>query len=493
MRSELVLRFDYGHIVPWTRWEQDTVTAFAGPDTVTVDSSVPGDGSREPVWEFDVTAGEAVDFRLTWLPPRAAPASRPDVEEVLDRTARWWRRWARGCRYEGPYRDAVVRSLITLKALTFRPTGGIVAAPTTSLPESLGGVRNWDYRFCWIRDAAFTLTTLLEAGFTDEAAAWRDWLLRAVAGRPEQMQIMYGVEGERRLSEIELDWLAGYEGSRPVRAGNAAAGQFQLDVYGELMEVLHQARRYGVPPDGHAWDVQRELLDFVVAHWREPDYGIWEVRGPARHYTHSKVMAWVALDRAVKAVEEFGLEGPVDHWRAVRAEIHSEVCDRGFDEQRNTFTQHYDTGRVDAALLLLGQVGFLPVDDPRIEGTVRAVEDELCTSGLVRRYVLDDDSSDGLPPGEGFFLPCSFWLVDCYAAQGRLEEATALFERLLNLAGEAGLLSEEYSVESGRLVGNHPQALSHLALVASAATLAAAGSADARSPYAGSDGQPTRC
>ncbi len=471
MRSELVVRFDYGHVVPWLRRDGSRVQAFAGPDTITLDTDVPvrtgTDEGGDPVAEFDVGPGDAVDFRLAWSRPQEPAPGRMDVAATIERTADAWEEWSKRCRYDGPYREEVCHSLVVLKALTFRPTGGMVAAPTTSLPEKLGGVRNWDYRYCWIRDATFTMLALLDSGYTNEAESWREWLLHALAGRPEQMQIMYGVRGERRLTELELDWLPGYEGSRPVRAGNAASGQFQLDVYGELMDALHQARTHGVPPDEHAWEVQLALLEFLEEHWHEPDYSIWEIRGSARHFTYSKVMAWAAFDRGVKGVEHFGLDGPVERWRRIRGEISDEVCERGFDRERGTFTQYYGSDSLDAALLLISQVGFLPPDDPRILGTVEAVEKELCQGGFVARYSMSESSTelDGLPPGEGSFLPCTFWLADSYLAQGRTQEARALFDRLAGLANDVGLLSEEYDADADRLVGNFPQALSHLALV----------------------------
>jgi len=390
-------------------------------------------------------------------------------------TQRWWETWAARCTYQGEWHDAVVRSLVTLKALTYAPTGGIVAAATTSLPEQLGGVRNWDYRFCWLRDATFTLYALMSAGYEDEASAWRDWLVRAIAGSPADMQVMYGCGGERRLPEFKLDWLPGYEGAWPVRIGNAAVDQFQLDVFGEVMDALHQARRIGIPPDPVSWGLQQELMEFLESRWTEPDEGIWEVRGPRRHFTHSKMMAWVAADRAVKAVEHFGLDGPADRWRQLRDEIPAQICEKGWDADRQTFTQSYGSTELDAALLMMPLVGFLPATDPRVRGTVAAIERELCEGGLVHRYSQPDTTVDGLPPGEGAFLACTFWLADNYALVGRHAEARQTFERLLALRNDVGLLSEEYDVAAGRLVGNFPQAFSHLPLVNTAGNLTRGG------------------
>jgi GH15 family glucan-1,4-alpha-glucosidase len=476
MRTELVLRFGFGQTEPWLRTDQGRLVAIAGPYTAYVDGPLSLDDVRDGTVarRFEVAAGEAVDFHLAWSRLGQPAEPPPDGAAAVDLTQRWWQEWADRCRYHGPYRDAVLRSLLTLKALTYAPTGGIVAAPTSSLPEQLGGVRNWDYRFCWIRDATFTLLALLEAGYTDEAVAWREWLLRAVAGRPEQMQIMYGVRGERRLTEVEVDWLPGYEGSAPVRIGNAAAEQFQLDVYGELMDALHHARLHGLPPDEDAWRVQRELMDFLESHWRDPDEGIWEVRGPRRDFTHSKVMAWVAADRAVRAVTRFGLDGPVDRWRRLRAEIFDEVCAKGYDAERQTFTQYYGSDTLDAALLMIPSVGFLPADDPRVRGTVAAIERELCTDGFVQRYTQTADTAhvDGLPPGEGAFLTCTFWLADAHALAGDTDRAREVFERVVGLRNDVGLLAEEYDVARRRMVGNFPQALSHLQLVDTAHNLA---------------------
>ncbi|MFH0245353.1 glycoside hydrolase family 15 protein [Streptomyces sp. HK10] len=478
MRSLVRLCFDYGVTPAWLRPEGRRLRAYAGPDVVVLDSGADftvDDG--ECVADFTVDAGQKAGFRLAWRGLRHGEPDRPDTAELVRAVAateRWWREWAGHCAYSGEYREAVVRSLITLKALSYSPSGGIVAAPTTSLPEQLGGVRNWDYRYCWLRDATFTLMALLDSGYEREAVAWRDWLLRALAGDPRRMQIMYGVEGERLLSETELDWLPGYEHSRPVRIGNAASGQLQLDVHGELMDALHQARARGVPPDQDAWRVQRVLMDFLESHWRDPDNGIWEVRGPRRDFTHSKVMAWVAADRAVKAVERFGLEGPADRWRNLRREIFREVCAYGYDADRATFTQYYGSAELDASLLLIPSVGFLPADDPRMRGTVAAIERELLGDGLVQRYTMGSrtDSVDGLPAGEAAFLPCSFWLADNYILQGRVREGRELFERLLDLRNDLGLLSEEYDTGHRRLVGNFPQALSHIPLIDTAQNLA---------------------
>ena len=471
MAMELVLRFDYGRVVPWVRRLGGGISAVAGPDAVLVTCGVPTRGENMTTRaDFEVREGQTVPFLLTWHPSEQRAPGPIDVPGAVADTAAWWREWSDRASVGGPWRDTVQRSLITLKALTYEPTGGIVAAPTTSLPEQLGGVRNWDYRYCWLRDATLTLLALLEVGYLDEARAWRDWLLRSVAGWPSDMQIMYGPAGERRLTELELDWLPGYEGSAPVRIGNAASQQFQLDVYGELMDALLQARESGLEPDEHAWRLQRSLLRFVEEAWQRPDEGIWEVRGDRRHFVHSKVMAWVAVDRAVRTAEEFGMPGDLDRWRRLRAEIHAEVCERGFDSERGTFTQSYGSRPLDASLLLLPAVGFLPPDDPRVVGTIEAIERELCVDGFVLRYPTAE-SDDGLPPGEGAFLPCTFWLVDALAAVGRRDEATALFERLLGLCNDVGLLAEEYDPVRGRLVGNFPQAFSHIALVNSALML----------------------
>jgi GH15 family glucan-1,4-alpha-glucosidase len=476
VRMELRIRFDYGSIVPWVRRADGRLLAIAGPDALSFWTTVPTKGrDLTTTAEFDVCAGERIPFVLAWHPSHLSLGNPvPDTWASMEDTVRWWEEWAGHCRYEGPWHADVTRSLITLKALTYAPTGGIVAAPTTSLPEQPGGVRNWDYRYCWLRDATFTLFALTVGGYTEEAAAWRNWLLRAVAGDPRDLQILYGPAGERRLPEFELPWLPGYEGARPVRVGNAASRQLQLDVYGELMDVLHAARHAGMPPDRHAWALQKTLLDHLETIWEEPDEGIWEVRGPRRHFTHSKVMAWVAFDRSVKAVEEAGLAGPVERWRAVRAAIHGQVCARGFDSQANAFTQYYGSQIADASLLMIPLVGFLPADDPRVVGTVALVERQLLRDGFVHRYPPDEGQQhvDGLPPGEGAFLPCSFWLVDNYVLAGRREEALALFERLLGLANDVGLLSEEYDAGARRLVGNFPQAFSHVALVNSARNLA---------------------
>jgi GH15 family glucan-1,4-alpha-glucosidase len=467
MRMELTIRFDYGSIVPWVRHIDGALHAVAGPDSVWLRTPVPVRGENwTTMADFTVAEGERVPFMLTWHASHRPAPRRIDPVQALGDTEAWWGEWASRIDYRGGWQDAVIRSLLTLKALTYAPTGGIVAAPTTSLPEQLGGVRNWDYRYCWLRDATFTLSALMLAGLADEARAWREWLLRAVAGQPKQMQILYGVAGERRVLEQELSWLGGYEGSKPVRIGNAAVHQFQLDVYGEVMDTLHLGRHIGLESDPWTWDLQRALLEFLESSWREPDEGIWEIRGPRRHFTHSKVMAWVALDRAIKAVELSGLEGPVDRWRAARGELHDEVCREGYDRERDSFVQYYGADHLDASLLQIPLVGFLAADDPRVKGTVAAIQRELMSDGLVHRYPPEgSEHVDGLPPGEGPFLACTFWLADNLALMGRREEALAIFERLLTLRNDVGLLAEEFDPATGRQLGNFPQAFSHVALV----------------------------
>jgi len=472
MHMHLVIRFDYGSIVPWVRHIEGGLSAVAGPDSLLLYTEVPMRGENfTTVAEFTVSEGQRVPFLLTWHPFHEAPPERIDVEETIRTAERWWREWSARCAYEGTWREEVLRSLITLKALTYAPTGGILAAPTTSLPEKIGGVRNWDYRCCWVRDATFTLDALLRGGYLEEAQAWREWLLRAVAGTPSQVNILYGPAGERRLNELELEWLPGYENSRPVRVGNAACRQFQLDVFGEVMDVLDRARRAGVPPEDEAWHVQEAMLGHLESAWREPDNGIWEVRGPPRHFTHSKVMAWVAVDRAVKAIQREKLKGPVDRWIALRAEIHEQVCREGFDVQRKTFVQYYGSQAVDASLLMIPLVGFLPAGDPRVRGTIDAIRKDLTSDGFLMRYPSDAEV-DGLPHGEGVFLVCTFWLADCLALSGRYAEARQIFARLLSLRNDVGLLSEEYDPHSGRLLGNFPQAFSHVGLINTACNLA---------------------
>jgi GH15 family glucan-1,4-alpha-glucosidase len=471
MRMELVMRPAYGSRVPWVRRVDGDLLAVAGGDALRLRSTVAFHGENlRTVADFVVTEGQTAAFELTWFPSHEAAPPPVDPEDAVRRTESWWRDWAARCTHEGQWREAVVRSLITLKALTYAPTGGLVAAATTSLPEQLGGVRNWDYRYCWLRDATFTLYALLLGGYADEALAWREWLLRAVAGAPSQAQIMYGLAGEQWLPELEIPWLPGYEGARPVRVGNAASGQFQLDVYGEVMDALHCARRNAVPPSGPAWRVQRALVRFVESAWERPDEGIWEVRGPRRHFTHSKVMAWVALDRAVKAVEQFGHDGPVNHWRHVRDRIHADVCRHGYDPDLNAFVQYYGSHDLDASLLMIPLVGFLPATEPRMLGTVEAIRQKLMANGFVLRYPTAPHV-DGLPTGEGAFLPCTFWLADNLALQGRLGEAQEIFERLLALRNDVGLLSEEYDPVARRLVGNFPQAFSHVGLINTAQNL----------------------
>jgi GH15 family glucan-1,4-alpha-glucosidase len=471
MRSELVIRFDYGRVVPWVRRLDDARVAVAGPDGLCFRTPVDVRGEDlKTVSDFVVEEGDRVPFVLTWFTSHEDPPEPIDAEQALDDTESYWLDWAGKCGHLGDYHEEIHQSLLVLKALTYAPTGGIVAAPTTSLPELPGGVRNWDYRFCWLRDASLTLLAMMNAGYRHEAEEWRNWLLRAVAGDPADLQIMYGVAGERRLEELALEWLPGYERSQPVRVGNAACAQLQLDVYGEVLNAAYQTRAGGAPPDDNAWSILRQLLRWLEDGWRRPDNGIWEVRGPARHFTHSKVMAWVAFDRAIRMHEEFGRGGPVDRWRAVRDEIRSEVLARAWSSEKQTFAQSYDSDRLDASVLLLPIVDFLPATDERIAATVQRIEDELTVDGLVLRYLPDDDV-DGLPGGEGTFLPCSFWLAEVRALQGRFDEARELFERLLDLRNDVGLLSEEYDPSSGRLLGNFPQAFSHLALVDAAIAL----------------------
>jgi GH15 family glucan-1,4-alpha-glucosidase len=472
MRVELLVRFEYGSIIPWVSRRDDGGLQFvAGPDRLILDTKVElrGEGFRT-IGEFEVGAGDEVDFVLTWSPSFRSVPPRLRIDEALSAAQAYWARWATPFKPPRKWSAAVMRSLVVLKALAHWETGGIVAAATTSLPEKIGGERNWDYRFCWLRDATFTLYALIGAGFLSEAEAWRQWLLRAVAGAPDDLQIMYGVAGERRLTEYEVSWLPGYEGSRPVRIGNAAAGQLQLDVYGEVLDALYVGRCAGLADDGASWALECNLVAHLETIWKEPDEGLWEVRGGRQHFTHSKVMAWVAFDRAVRTAEEFGLEGPLDRWRGIRDEIHAQVCERGFDVARNAFVQSYGSSTLDASLLLIPMVGFLPASDPRVQGTLAAIERHLMRGGLVLRYDTGE-VADGLPPGEGMFLACSFWLADNYVLQGRRDEAEALFDRLLALRNDLGLLAEQYDPIGRRQLGNFPQALSHLALVNTAHNL----------------------
>jgi GH15 family glucan-1,4-alpha-glucosidase len=473
VKMELTIRFDYGSVVPWVQKHDHGIEAIAGFDALQLRSPIKMHGENmHTVAEFDVAEGERVPFALTWRRSFDQNPGTIDPEKALRETLSWWKEWAGRCSYQGPWHDLVIRSLITLKAMTYAPSGGIVAAPTTSLPEKIGSVRNWDYRYCWLRDATLALLALLHSGFDEEARAWREWLLRAVAGDPSQLQIMYGVGGERRLHEYEISWLPGYENSKPIRVGNAAHAQFQLDVYGEVSDALHQARVVGLKSAPAGWALERALVQFVGSAWDKPDAGIWEIRGEPRQFTHSKVMAWVALDRAIKSAERFDLEAPLDRWRKLRSTIHDRVCREGFNQKLNSFVQSFGADDLDAALLMIPLVGFLPSEDPRVKGTIAAIEKQLLRDGFVLRYNTKQ-SEDGLPPGEGAFLPCSFWLADCYALTGELDKARTMFERLAGLCNDVGLLAEEYDPKAKRQVGNFPQAFSHIALVNSALNLSA--------------------
>ena len=482
----LRLRFDYGAVQPWVRHEDGQLVAVAGPDATWLRTPVGlhphvAETHTATEVEFAVSAGERVPFVLTHRPSHLAAPHPVDAEQALADTERFWSDWIARCRYDGHWRDEVRRALITLKALTYEPTGGILAAATTSLPEQLGGPRNWDYRYCWLRDATFTLEALLETGYVDEARAWREWLVRAVAGDPADLQIMYGVDGARRIPELTVDWLSGYEKSAPVRIGNEAAKQFQLDVFGEVLTGLYLGREVGLQTSDPAWELQRELLDYLEGNWRRPDNSLWEIRGPRQHFTHSKVMTWAGVDRAVRTVERHGLDGPADHWRRLRDDIHTEVCTRAFDTRRGAFTQYYGSSALDAALLLIPRVGFLPWTDDRVHGTVHAVHSDLLRDGLVRRY--DTEAGvDGLTGDEGAFLACSFWLADALHGIDAHDEARALFTRLLALRNDVGLLSEEYDTRLRRQVGNTPQAYSMVGLVNTARHLSGSDITTQRGP-----------
>ncbi len=483
MAMALSLRFDYGASVPWvTRLEEEgSFQAIAGPHMCLLRTQIPLEGrDMQTVAEFTLAKGERESLMLSYGPSHLPRPPAVNAEEALAQTEDYWSTWSSRGTYQGPYQAAVTVSLRVLKALTYHPTGGIAAAATTSLPEQLGGSRNWDYRYCWLRDATLTLFALMQGGYYEEAGEWRDWLHRSVAGSPNQIQIMYGLGGERRLAEWEVDWLPGYQGAAPVRVGNAASAQLQLDIFGELFEALHLAREGGLVEAPASWQLQCSIIKHLEEIWQEPDEGIWETRGGRRQFVYSKVGAWVAFDRMVKDVEAHDLPGPVEHWAAIRDQIHAEVCEKGFNRAKNSFVQHYDTDELDASLLLIPLAGFLPHSDPRVLGTTAAIERELMQDGLVLRY-RTTRGSDGLPPGEGCFLPCSFWLVDNLHMQGRSAEARALFERLLGLCNDVGLLSEEYDTSAKRMTGNFPQAFTHVALISSAMNLAHDGPAQARS------------
>ncbi|MBV8139828.1 MAG: glycoside hydrolase family 15 protein [Deltaproteobacteria bacterium] len=482
MRMNLTVRFDYGHIVPWITRYDHAIRAIAGPDALELRTPVPMQVQNlATVSEFMIASGQSIPFTLTWYPSHEGPPSEDDSGQLLRETEAWWLEWSSRCTLAGPWRDLALRSLITLKALTYGPTGGIVAAPTAALPEWIGGPRNWDYRFCWLRDATLTLYALMLSGYMTEAFAWRDWLLRAVAGSPDDLQILYGIAGERRITEFELPWLSGYEESTPVRIGNAAHQQFQLDVYGEIVGAFDVGRRSGATPSLESWALLTALMQNLEKVWNQPDEGIWEVRGPRRHFTHSKVMAWVALDRAVKAVEAGFHEGPLERWRKLRDRIHRDVCEQGFNRRRNAFVQYYGSDALDAALLMIPLVGFLPPHDPRVIGTVEGIRRELVSDGLVMRY-RTEAGVDGLPPGEGAFLPCSFWLVDNLILGGHHREAHELFQRLASLCNDVGLIAEEYDPGSHRLLGNFPQAFTHVSLVNSVRNLTLGAGAVASPP-----------
>ncbi|WP_189191577.1 glycoside hydrolase family 15 protein [Streptomyces albiflavescens] len=479
MRSALRMRFSYGRVVPWVHKHEGRTVAVAGPDSVWFDTACETYGKALTTYaDFTVAPGDRLAFTISWEPSHKEPPALPEPEQSLEATEDFWREWVEQCTYHGPYREAVVRSLITLKALTYAPTGGIVAAPTTSLPEEIGGVRNWDYRYTWLRDAAITLSSLLRTGYREEARAWREWLLRAVAGDPENLQIMYGIAGERELGEAELDWLPGYENSTPVRVGNGAAHQLQLDVYGEVTEALHLAHMTGLSRNDYASLLQLKLIRYLEDHWDQPDEGIWEVRGPRRHFVHSKVMAWVAVDRTIKLIESGDADGPLEKWRELRDDIHRDVCEKGYDRERNTFTQSYGSKELDASLLLIPQMGFLPPDDKRVIGTIEAIQRELSTpDGFILRYPTIGEKAgvDGLEGDEGAFLACSFWMADDLAMIGRVDEARKLFEKLLALRNDLGLLAEEWDPRLQRQVGNFPQAFSHVPLIDTALRLTASG------------------
>jgi GH15 family glucan-1,4-alpha-glucosidase len=476
MHMELVIRFDYGQIVPWVRRRKryDGLEAIAGPDGLILRTPIETCGEDlTTVADFTVAKGDRVPFVLTWFASHTEPPRKVNPEHALGDTEKYWSAWSQQSQSKGEWHDAVMRSLIVLKGLTYAPTGGLVAALTTSLPEKIGGVRNWDYRFCWLRDAALILLALLRSGYLDEAKSWRQWLLRAIAGSPEQMQAIYGVRGERRLEEFEIPWLSGYENSKPVRIGNAAFSQFQLDVYGEILAAIWQAGRAGLRLEDAEWHLMVQLIKFLESNWQKPDEGIWEVRGGRKHFTYSKMMVWVAFDRAIRLVKELGCPGDehCERWQEIRDQVHAEVCERGYNTDRKAFTQFYGSDALDASLLLMPVAGFLPATDERVRSTIEAIERELMQDGFVLRYRPEEENVDGLPGREGVFLPCSFWLAYCWHLIGRKKEARELFERLLNLRNDLGLLSEEYDPREKRQLGNFPQAFSHVALIGAAVIL----------------------